>query len=72
MQRRRMGGARGFVECEGVLGGQFLTAVRIGGGTWCKCLFVSSKLLTVPFKPGYLAPDYPLSTNSSGSVCLQR
>lgn len=25
------GGARGFVECEGVLG-QFLTAVRIGGG----------------------------------------
>lgn len=26
------GGARGFVECERVLGGQFLTAVRIGGG----------------------------------------
>lgn len=62
-----------LVECEGGLGGQFLVVIRMGRGpTWCKWQFVSNKLLIVPFQAGYLAPDCPLSTNSSGTGCLER
>lgn len=61
-----------FVECEGVLGGQFPMVVKneVGEATWCKWLFVSNKLLIVHFKAGYLAPDCPWSTNSSATGCL--
>lgn len=70
-QGRRMNGASAFVECGGVLGGQFLVVVGMGKGpTWCKWQFVSNELLIVRFQAGYLAPDCPLRTNGSGTGCL--